>query len=133
MGILNAIAALITGLQVGNRAVSEAAKRADDWFKFGMSLFGTVFVTFIGVWGLTTSGLLYPNGGVNVSIAAAVVALIAGFAAGLVSTSAVTLYLWKRSPLTRGIPIAAPMKIEEKVLQGGMVLTEPAENPKGGK
>ena len=61
------------------------------------------------------------------------VALTGGFFAAALATAAAVLALWKRSTLTRGIPILAPMKVEEEVLKGGWALTVPAAPDTAGK
>jgi len=140
------LAQMVAAMIMANRVSKEIVEHADDWFKFSLSLTGTAFVTFLGVWGASGLALLgiqnaVPLSGLPaqagigippwpVAVAMCVIALTGGFLAGCLACAAAVLALWKRSPLTRGIPILAPMKVEEKVLQGGFVLTEPAKGEK---
>lgn len=126
--MLGTLANLVTGLyaaRAAHKVAHKAVEMADDWFKLTLSLSGTAFITFTGTWGLAI--ISFYEAGVNIYTT-----LILGFASALIATSSITLFIWKRSSLTRGIPIAAPMKIEAEVLKGGMVLTEPSAK-KGGK
>lgn len=114
MGIFGAISSVI----VGWMQVNKASKLAEDWFRQGMSLFGTALVAFLGIFG--TAGVAALQSGLE-PLPALAYALFA--ASG--GTAAAILALWKRSSLTKGIPILAPMSVEQKVLEGGYVYTEP--------
>lgn len=121
MGIFNAIATVI----VGWMGVNKGAKLAEDWFRQGMSIFGTGIVTFLGIFG--ASGL----GALKLEYAPLTALMFALFTASG-ATAAAILTLWKWSPLTKGIPILAPMQVEQKVLEGGFAYTEPSKST-GGK
>lgn len=119
MGIFSAIATVI----VGWMGVNKGAKLAEDWFKQGMSLFGTALVSFFGIFG--AAGLAALQAG-----AAPWVCLLTALFVASGATAAAVLTLWKMSPLTKGIPILAPMQVEQKVLEGGFALTEPTKEKK---
>lgn len=121
MGIFNAIATVI----VGWMSVNKGAKLAEDWFKQGMSLFGTGIIAFLGIFG--SAGL----GALKLEYAPLTAFMFALFTASG-ATAAAILALWKWSPLTKGIPILAPMSVEQQVLEGGFARTEPADS-KGDK
>lgn len=89
---------------------------ADAWLRFGASLFGTAFVSFTGVWGMSIWAL-YPRLGV-------LAALALGFADGLIAMAATTFLLWSRSPLTRGIPLMVPSRLADKARQEDTTYTE---------
>ena len=81
------------------------------WVRLFVSIFGTAFVTFFGIFGLSVP-LLYVDFG-------PVGALVIGLATGCLAMSTAVLFLWRQSPLTKKIPIVVPGKIEaelEKVL-----------------
>ena len=115
-----AIAQLITGY-IG---VQKEWSVKNAWFKLAMSIFGSSFVTFFFVMGTTTGGMIL-NG------SNPWVALIGGFAAGCTTMACAVVWLWKSSELTKGIPIAYPMKLEEEVMktlqEQGFVVTKPKE------
>ena len=56
---LSALAQVIVGVYSANKKAAEA----DAWLRFGASLFGTAFVSFTGVWGMSIWAL-YPKLGV---------------------------------------------------------------------
>ena len=109
---LSALARIIVGVYSTNKTAAEA----DAWLRFGASLFGTAFVSFAGVWGMSIWAL-YPKLGV-------LAALILGFADGLIAMSATTFLLWSRSPLTRGIPLMVPSQLAEKAREEDTTYTE---------
>ena len=109
---LSALARVIVGIHATNKAAGEA----DAWLRFGASLFGTAFVSFTGVWGMSIWAL-YPRLGV-------LAALVLGFADGLIAMSATSFLLWSRSPLTRGIPLMIPSQLAEKARQEDATYTE---------
>lgn len=121
MGIFNALAAVI----VGWMGVNKGAKLAEAWFEQGMSIFGTAFVAFFGIFGAAGLGALKLG---YSPLASLMFALFSGSGA----MAAAVLALWKHSALTRGIPILAPMQVEKQVLEGSFALTEPAKTT-GGK
>lgn len=89
------------------------------WIRLGVSLLGTGLVTFVGMFGIT--GLLtFKDFGAAGSF------MIALYTACIV-TSTTLLFLWRRTKLTKGIPIAVPGEIEhalnEQLLKQGMVLS----------
>ena len=109
---LSALARVIVGIHATNKAAGEA----DAWLRFGAALFGTAFVSFTGVWGMSIWAL-YPRLGV-------LAALVLGFADGLIAMSATTFLLWSRSPLTKGIPLMVPSQLAEKARQEDTTYTE---------
>ena len=117
---LTGIAELIGQLYRAHRESGKQMEIADQWFKLGMSVFGTAFVTFFGMLGIVGGSTLAAG-------QPFAIAFFAGFFAACATTAAAVLNLWKRSALTRGIPILAPMKVEEKVLQDSWSMTEPAK------
>lgn len=95
------------------------ANRVRDWMRLVLAIFGSAFVTLTGVWGATI-WTLYAQG---YTVAWS---LTLGFASGLLSVSAVTLFLWRTSELTKGIPIAVPGPAEEnlqKILEKENIVT----------
>ena len=112
--MLGAISTIIVGIF----GVMKKGKRRWAWFRFAMSIFGTAFVSFWGTWGVIGGGALTAG-------AEPIVALATGFFAGALTMATAVLALWLRSPLTKGIPILAPMKVEENLLdEDGFVYTE---------
>jgi hypothetical protein len=111
--LARAIAELITGIY----KVRKDTDQAEEWFRIGVSLFGTAFVSFWGTWGLSIWAL-YPRFGLWP-------ALVLGYADGCIVMASTVLILWKRSPLMRGIPIAAPMNVEQRALEQSVALTTP--------
>ena len=109
---LSALARVIVGVYSTNRKAEEA----DAWLRFGASLFGTAFVSFTGVWGMSIWAL-YPRLGV-------LAALGLGFADGLIAMSATSFLLWSRSPLTKGIPLMVPSQLAEKAREEDTTYTE---------
>lgn len=109
---LSALARVIVGVYSANKKVEEA----DAWLRFGASLFGTAFVSFTGVWGMSIWAL-YPKLGV-------LAALGLGFADGLIAMSATTFLLWSRSPLTQHIPLMVPSQLAEKAREQDSTYTE---------
>jgi len=123
MFFATAISNLIVGLYRAQRESSQIIAQRDEWFKLSLSIFGTALVSFMGTLGATGGAALLA--GIDPWMA-----LASGFFSACLTTAAAILMLWKRSTLTRGIPILAPMKVEEQVLQGGFALTIPAEPQK---
>jgi hypothetical protein len=74
------------------------------WIRLLMSLSGTAFVSFFGVFGLTIVSL-YPTLG-------PVGALIIGLGAASLAMALSVLFLWRNSKLTKMIPIAVAGDIE---------------------
>ena len=108
---------------VGVWDVYKKTKQRERWFRTIASIGGTAFVTFWGTWGFAIETL-------NAAGFDHWAALVLGFAKAVIAMAAMVLYLWKRNPLTREIPIAAPMKVEEKVLEGGQTFTQSAKEKK---
>jgi hypothetical protein len=133
MNFLTALAQLVAGLYGAHKVTSKLVEEADDWFKLSLSLFGTGFVCFFGSLGIVGGAAFTAatTAGVHPWLAF-VISLGGGFFAACLSMAVGVSYLWKRSPLTRGIPLLSPMKVEEKVLEGGYTLTVPADST-GGK
>jgi hypothetical protein len=77
--------------------------KLQGWIRLLASCLVTAFVTFFGTFGLIV-GALVNSGGVN--------ALVIGLAAASTAMALSVLSLWLRSPLTKGIPILYPGKIE---------------------
>ena len=130
--LLGALGSMVVGLYTGNKAVNAGTKLAEEWFKFTASLIGSALVTFPAIWGGTIAPTLVSsyNKGDNVWVVlgSCVLAVTLGFAAAMISTSAVLAVLWTRSPLTRGIPICWPMSVSQEVLKGGFSFIVPADN-----
>lgn len=116
-GIFNGIATVI----VGWMGVNKGAKLAEDWFQCGMSIFATAFVWFFGVFG--AAGLASLKTG-DAPLVALTIALCSGSGAMAVAV----LALWKINRLTKGIPILAPMFLEQKVLETDSAYTEPNQS-----
>jgi hypothetical protein len=121
--LLNALSQMVIGLYAANKAVGKGTELAEQWLRFCASLIGSALVTFPGVWG--TVIVADYKVGMNIWVC-----LVLGFAAALISTSAVLAVLWTRSPLTRGIPICWPMTVSEEILKGGFNVVVPAETTK---
>lgn len=98
-----AIASLITGFY----GVHKKMRQRQAWFRLGMSIFVTAFISFTGTWGLTIVAL-------NERGVGDLTALLLGFAWGLIVMSASVVGLWLRSPLTKGMTIMVPRKIMEQ-------------------
>jgi hypothetical protein len=79
-------------------------------------------VTFFGVFGLSVP-LLYADFG-------AVSALVIGLATGCLAMATAVLFLWRKSSLTKGIPIVVPGKIEAEL---NKVLVEQGMSMSGDK
>lgn len=121
---LGAIASLVNGY----RTLNTVKEKADNYFNFAMSLMGTVFVTFVGTWGIV--GLATWATVTNkMSVAGALVSVVIGFLSSLITTAAVFRWLWGRSPYTRGIPLATTAEIEKAASEGNfnMVIPGPPE------
>ena len=115
LAALNPFGALSAFL-VGAKAVNLAREELDKWFNFSMSLYGSQFVTFLGTWGASIWAL-YPKFGTWA-------ALILAFANALMATAGITYLLWKRSPLTKGIPLMIPSALAEKAEEVDTTYTE---------
>ena len=112
--MLTALSTIIVGIF----GVLKKTEQKWAWFRFGASLFGTAFISFWGTWGAVGGGALAAG-------AEPLLALISGFFVGALTMATAILALWKRSALTKGIPILAPMKVEEELLKDeGFVYTE---------
>lgn len=125
INILGAIATLVAGLYRAKKEGDQIVEQRDQWFKLSLSIFGTAFVTFFGMFGAAGLAALKTGDSPLVSL------IIAVFAASG-SMAAAVLMLWKYSSLTKGIPILAPTLVEQKVLEGGFAYTEPNKTT-GGK
>jgi len=101
--MLAAISSLITGFY----GVHKKMRQRQAWFRLGMSIFATAFVSFTGTWGFTIVAL-------NEQGVDPLMALLLGFAWGLIVMSASVVGLWLRSPLTKGMTIMVPRKIMEQ-------------------
>jgi len=101
--VLGAIGNLITGFY----GVHRRMRQRQAWFRLGMSIFATAFVSFTGTWGFTIVTLSEQDADPQT-------ALVLGFAWGLIVMSASVVGLWLRSPLTKGMTIMVPRKIMEQ-------------------
>lgn len=122
MNIFGALATVI----VGYMGIRKGEKLAEEWFRQGMSLFGTVLIAFLGFFG--AAGLAATQMGYT-PMGCFMFALFT--AAG--GTAAAVLALWKRSSLLKGIPVLSPMQVEKAVLETGFVYTEPSLSDGGKK
>lgn len=100
-----AIASVINGYI----STSKHIKQKEAWFRLGMSIFGTSFVSFSFTFGTVAGGALAND-------VPPLIALAMGVASGAAASAVYVAVLWKRSPLTKGIPIAYPGKVEEAIL-----------------
>lgn len=95
------------------------AGKVQAWTRLFVSVFGTAFVSFFGVMGATIPCLYSQLGPAG--------SLTLGFAAGCLAMATSVLFLWRRSELTKKLPIVVPGGIEEalrKVLEKeSMVIT----------
>lgn len=112
------IAQLVAGALVGARASSRVVKHADQWFELTMSLGGTSLVTFLGIFGAVGGATLAGGASVSVSIAT-------GLFMGCSATAAAIYGIWRRSTLTKGISLLAPMRVAQDELDTDTVLIEP--------
>ena len=78
------------------------------WCRLAASLIATAFVTFFGTFGIAVVGLIQTNSAAPLTL---------GLAYASISMSVAVLSLWLRSPLTKGIPILYPGKIESARLK----------------
>lgn len=114
---------LIDGMIVGGYRVWKEHKQRKRWFQTVMSIVWTGIISFLGTFGSVGGGMLAD--GSDPILAAAT-----GTFAGALSAAAMMTFLWKKSPMTKDIPLAVPMPVEEKVLEGGQVYTESAKGEK---
>ena len=110
-------------LLVGGYSVHKKLKQREAWFKTIASIVGTGFVSFWGTLGAVGETLLAND-------VEPVLALIGAFFAACLAMAAMVLYLWKRSPMTKEIPIVAPMRVEKEVLESEKVYTHPGKGEK---
>jgi len=116
--LFGAIAQLVGSLYGAHRVSSKVIEQADEWFKLSLSLSGTAMVTFLGIFGTVGAATLASGQTVAVSVAV-------GLFAGSSATAAAVYGIWRRSSLTKGIPILAPMKVAQDEMQAGTVYLEP--------
>jgi hypothetical protein len=113
---LGAIVQLVNGLHRTKKEIQQK----EGWFRLIMSIVVTSFVGFSGMMGITIWSLYDQYGAIG--------SLVLGFASGLIWMAVTTVALWKRSPMTRGMSIVVPGKIEEKVLEASVTYTEKGDN-----
>lgn len=82
------------------------ARRLDRWAKLLVSCTASGICTLCGV---TGAGLIAHITAGNPPA----VALILAFGEGLLGAAAVTFNLWRRSDLTKGVPLTIPRNVEE--------------------
>ena len=75
------------------------------WTRLIVAILGTSFVSFFGVFGLTVP-LIYKDFGAAGS-------LVIGLAAGCLAMATSVLFLWRKSKLTKGLPMVVPGNVEE--------------------
>jgi hypothetical protein len=92
------IAALINGLI--------ESRKINQWIRLLLSCSASGFVTFFFTFG--SAGLAHLGAGMRPSLAA-----IYAFFESCVATSAIVFYVWRRSPLTKDMPISAPGGVNE--------------------
>lgn len=95
------------------------ANRVRDWARLVLAIAGSSFVTMTGVWGATI-WTLYAQG------VPPIWCLELGFASGLLSVSAVILFLWRNNKLTKGMMMAVPGPVEgnlQKTLEKENIVT----------
>lgn len=114
--IAKVISAKMAAAQAG-KIVDKALEEAEEWYKFGMSLFGTAFCSFFGGWAAATPAIY--AGGANIWIA-----LVLGFCGGMGLMAAMVYQLWVRSPLTKGMPLLVPAGVQRKAQETDTVYTE---------
>jgi hypothetical protein len=117
---LGAIASIIGTKMAVNQAgkiTDKVLAETDEWYRFGMSLFGSAFCSFFGTWGTLTPTLF--ASGMNLWPA-----LVMGFCGGLATMAAVVYALWVRSPLTKGMPLMVPTTVQTKAIETDTVYTE---------
>jgi len=107
----------LSSFLVGSKAINMTREELDKWFNFGMSLYGTQFTTFVGTWG----GGIWTHHASGMGIWES---LVMGFADALIATAAITYLLWKRSPLTKGMPLMIPSAIATKAEKVDTTYTE---------
>lgn len=89
------------------------------WGRLIASVLATAFVTFWGTWGLsiwTLHGTMPEAGPVWVGLLACANAMMA--------MASIVIWLWQKSEITKGIPIAYPVKVEAvaPAIDGGIAL-----------
>jgi hypothetical protein len=112
---LGAVVQLVNGLHRTKREMQ--LKTA--WFRLIMSIVFTAFVGFWGSFGISVWALYDSHGAIG--------AVVLGIADGAIWMAVTTLILFKRSPLTKGMSIVVPMKIEEKALEASFTFTDKGE------
>lgn len=114
----------LANLAVGIFREKKRFKQRWEWFRLIASVAVTSYVAFWGTWGAVGGGLLAEGSD-------PLTALFAGFFAAALAMSAAVVALWKRSALTKDIPLVSILKVDEKVLEGGFSYTESAKEKKG--
>jgi hypothetical protein len=123
--MFGALAQLVAGAIIGARASSQIVKQADEWFRLTLSLTGTGTVAFLGIFGAAGGAALAAGASLLLAIATAL------FTASS-ATAAIIYALWRKHPLTKGIPIMAPMKVAKDAMGLDTVYIEPSKST-GGK
>ena len=111
----------------------ELGDYADKWFRLVASVIITSYVVFAATWGAVTLALWgggkllaqilqYPELGA-MNAANIWVALVAGFAAGLLITALTVWNLWRSNPLTKGIPVAVPSWLADLAVKEDVTIT----------
>jgi|ERR1035437_3797879 hypothetical protein len=95
---------------------AELGDYADRWFRLMASVLVTTYITFPGIWGMTTLGLWQSCG--------IWVALGVGFATALFTTPLVVYNMWTRSELTKNIPIGVPSQLAQAALNQNVNIVE---------
>lgn len=91
---------------IGNFAIGLIRTgKIQGWIKLAASCAATAFVTFFGIFGLSLTAALQSG-----TLAGQAIALSLGYASVAMAIS--VLSLWLRSPLTKGIPILYPGRID---------------------
>lgn len=83
---------------------------AQAWFRLIASILATAFVTFFGTLGLSVVGSVQSG-------MPAVPAMMLAIAHSSLLMALMVLGIWLKSPLTKGIPVLYPGKIEAKRLE----------------
>ncbi len=109
---------IVRGWIVG-RAEAKAIPDYDKWFRLVASISASSFISFFGIFAVAGGAALANH---VPPLTAFVSAIFSGAGAMAISV----LYLWRRSPLTRGIPIVIPGEVAKAEIEANKTYIEPS-------
>ena len=81
-------------------------KSLQKWMQIIASMSASVFVTFIGTWGLSIGALYAQYESISI-------ALGLGFGCALVTSAGIFIFAWKKHDLTKKIPLFFPSRLNK--------------------